>query len=261
MIERGRASICIRGLDGTRFWRAANLALLVAEGRDEEAVAAYEEYARLPRLDRAAGGDASRARTRRARSTGSAGTTRRSRSARRSSPLARTWGAPGTVGPVAARARARCAATSACSRRPSTVLEGSRARLELAKALADLGAALRRDRRPSDAREPLRRALELADACGADAPRRARALRALRHRRAAAHDGARRRRRADGQRAARGGVRRRGAEQPRHRAGAVRDAQDRRGPPQQRLPQARHPLAARAGRRARGRIERLGSGV
>ena len=48
------------------------------------------------------------------------------------------------------------------------VLEGSRARLELAKALADLGAAVRRDRRPSDAREPLRRALELADACGAD---------------------------------------------------------------------------------------------
>jgi DNA-binding NarL/FixJ family response regulator len=48
------------------------------------------------------------------------------------------------------------------------VLEGSRARHELAKALADLGAALRRDRRPSDAREPLRRALELADACGAD---------------------------------------------------------------------------------------------
>ena len=56
------------------------------------------------------------------------------------------------------------------------MLEGSRARLELAKALADLGAALRRDRRPSDAREPLRRALELADACGADGARRARAL-------------------------------------------------------------------------------------
>ena len=49
------------------------------------------------------------------------------------------------------------------------LLERSRARLEHAKALADLGAALRHERRPSDARDPLRRALELADACSADA--------------------------------------------------------------------------------------------
>ena len=48
------------------------------------------------------------------------------------------------------------------------VLDGSAARLDLAKALLARGAALRRDRRPSDAREPLRRALELAAAC--DAP-------------------------------------------------------------------------------------------
>jgi DNA-binding NarL/FixJ family response regulator len=50
-----------------------------------------------------------------------------------------------------------------------TVLERSHARLEHAKALADLGSALRRERRGTDAREPLRRALELADACSADA--------------------------------------------------------------------------------------------
>ena len=48
------------------------------------------------------------------------------------------------------------------------MLEHSHARLELAKALADLGSALRRERRPTDAREPLRRALELADACSAE---------------------------------------------------------------------------------------------
>jgi DNA-binding CsgD family transcriptional regulator len=47
------------------------------------------------------------------------------------------------------------------------VLEGSPARLELAKALAALGGRIRRDRRPSEAREPLRRALELAEVCGA----------------------------------------------------------------------------------------------
>src|SRR5262249_47887493 len=47
------------------------------------------------------------------------------------------------------------------------LLATSPARLEHAKALAALGAALRRSRKPTEAREPLRQALELADACGA----------------------------------------------------------------------------------------------
>jgi len=47
------------------------------------------------------------------------------------------------------------------------VLENSTARLEHAKALATLGAVLRRAQRPAEAREPLRRALDLATACGA----------------------------------------------------------------------------------------------
>ena len=47
------------------------------------------------------------------------------------------------------------------------VLAGSNARLEHAKALFALGAALRHARRPAEAREPLREALELAAACGA----------------------------------------------------------------------------------------------
>jgi DNA-binding NarL/FixJ family response regulator len=47
------------------------------------------------------------------------------------------------------------------------LLEQAPARLEHAKALAALGAALRRVRKPKEAREPLRRALELADVCGA----------------------------------------------------------------------------------------------
>jgi DNA-binding CsgD family transcriptional regulator len=49
------------------------------------------------------------------------------------------------------------------------VLEGSTARLELAKSLAALGSGLRRARKPTEAREPLRRALELAGVCGAEA--------------------------------------------------------------------------------------------
>ena len=47
------------------------------------------------------------------------------------------------------------------------VLAASPARLEHARALADLGAALRHRRRIVEAREPLRRALDLATRCGA----------------------------------------------------------------------------------------------
>ena len=227
---RPRWSTRLRGRRATGG--GTRLALLVAEGRDAEAVvAATEEYARPARARRASRRRRTGARRRRARWTGWGGTTRRSRWPRPSSPTRDTWGAPGTVGPVAARARRASRATSTCSRRRSRCSSGSHARLEHAKALADLGAALRRERRPTDAREPLRRALELADACSRRRARRARARGALRDRRAPAHDGARRRRRADGQRAAGGGLRRRRAEQPRHRAGAVRHAQDRRGPP------------------------------
>jgi DNA-binding NarL/FixJ family response regulator len=48
-----------------------------------------------------------------------------------------------------------------------SLLETTPARYELALALADLGACLRRSGRPSDARPPLRRALDLAQRTGA----------------------------------------------------------------------------------------------
>ena len=47
------------------------------------------------------------------------------------------------------------------------VLQRSPAKLELARALTDLGAALRRQGQRAAAREPLRRGLELAHRCGA----------------------------------------------------------------------------------------------
>jgi DNA-binding CsgD family transcriptional regulator len=47
------------------------------------------------------------------------------------------------------------------------VLDGSPARLEQARTLVELGAALRRSNRRVEAREPLRAGLELADRCGA----------------------------------------------------------------------------------------------
>jgi DNA-binding CsgD family transcriptional regulator len=48
------------------------------------------------------------------------------------------------------------------------VLRGSGARLELARSLVELGAALRRSGRRADARDPLREGLEVAAECGAD---------------------------------------------------------------------------------------------
>ena len=166
MLERGRPYI--HGwADGCRFWRSANLAVLVAEGRDAEALEVYEDFMAhhswlvLPA--------ASFPRSNAARALARLG--------RRDDAVelceaeladARRWGAPGTVGPVL-RALGNIRDDLAPLEEAVEVLEGSRARLEQAKALADLGAAIRRDRRPSDAREPLRRALELADACGAEA--------------------------------------------------------------------------------------------
>jgi DNA-binding CsgD family transcriptional regulator len=81
---------------------------------------------------------------------------------------ARGWGSPGTVGRslrvlgTILRADGIEPLEEACA-----LLALAPARLEHAKALAALGAALRRVRKPREAREPLRRALELADVCGA----------------------------------------------------------------------------------------------
>ena len=137
------------------------------------------------------------------------------------------------------------------------MLEGSLARLEQAKALAALGSALRRARRPADAREPLRRALELAAAC--DAPGLAEHVRTELY-----AAGARPRTDALAGVAALTASERRvadlaaaGRDQPRHRPGALRHAEDGRGPPLQRLPQARRPLPPRAARSARCRMSAL----
>jgi DNA-binding NarL/FixJ family response regulator len=82
--------------------------------------------------------------------------------------LARRWGAPGTLGrTLRTLGSLRGPAGAAELEEAVAVLEGSPARLEHARALAALGAALRRGRRPQDAREPLRRALDLAASCDA----------------------------------------------------------------------------------------------
>jgi DNA-binding CsgD family transcriptional regulator len=82
--------------------------------------------------------------------------------------LAHAWGAAGPLG-TALRAQALVHRTDQIEllRASVVVLEDAPRQLELAYALADLGAALRRARHRIEAREPLRRAAELAHACGA----------------------------------------------------------------------------------------------
>ena len=80
---------------------------------------------------------------------------------------ARRCGAPRALG-IALCAAARVADDDIEPLREAVaVLEGSAARLELARALAQLGAALRHAGHRLEAREPLRRALDLAHRCGA----------------------------------------------------------------------------------------------
>ena len=88
--------------------------------------------------------------------------------------LARRWGAASDVGAalrLAARVDGERRMEPARARR-SRVLEPSPARLELGRALVDLGEALRVARRRAEAHEPLRRGAELALACHSEVLRR-----------------------------------------------------------------------------------------
>jgi DNA-binding CsgD family transcriptional regulator len=82
--------------------------------------------------------------------------------------LARRWAAPRTVG-ISLRALGLIVGGEAgerCLREAVDVLADSPARLEYARALVDLGAALRRSNNRRDARELLRQGVELAHECG-----------------------------------------------------------------------------------------------
>jgi DNA-binding CsgD family transcriptional regulator/tetratricopeptide (TPR) repeat protein len=83
--------------------------------------------------------------------------------------LARSFGAPRALG-VALRAEGllhKAPASFELFGEAVTELESSPARLDLARACTELGAALRRGGRRADAREVLRRGLDLASRCGA----------------------------------------------------------------------------------------------
>jgi DNA-binding CsgD family transcriptional regulator len=85
--------------------------------------------------------------------------------------LADRWGTPGPLGQVL-RTEAMVGGDGDRTEMLSeavAVLERSPARFELARALVDLGGALRRSGLRSDSRDPLRRGYDLARWCGAEA--------------------------------------------------------------------------------------------
>jgi ATP/maltotriose-dependent transcriptional regulator MalT len=93
------------------------------------------------------------------------------RLARKELELARVFGAPRTLG-LALRAAALSGRRSErvpLLREAVAVLEDSPARLEHARALVDLGGALRRQGQRSEARDKLERGMDIAQACGATA--------------------------------------------------------------------------------------------
>jgi DNA-binding CsgD family transcriptional regulator len=174
LVERGDLAGARRALgppwpgrdhEGVRFWRLAELQLLVAEGDDGALAAADEIALRYAGVINPA---MSPWRSLKAEALARAGRAEEALAlAREELELARAWGAPGALG-RALRVAGTIGGDTPALEEAVAVLDGSLARLELAKALAALGSALRRDRRPAEAREPLRRALELASAC--DAP-------------------------------------------------------------------------------------------
>ena len=129
-------------------------------------------------------------------------------------------------------------------------LERSGARLEHARSLVELGAAMRRANKRSDARGPLRAGLDLATRCGAGplAERARQELLACGARRAGAAHGPGR---AHAERAADRRAGRTRRLQPRHRAVAVHHPEDRGDPPRADLQEALDPLARGAAAGAR----------
>jgi DNA-binding NarL/FixJ family response regulator len=179
LVERGDVAAARRTLersadtgdasDAARHWLHAELALLVAEGRWDEAAAAADRFsARFPAYRESPGSPWRLFRAEALDRLGRGGEALAL--VQEQLELARRFGAPGLLGRTL-RVLGRLEGEAGLPRLQEAVatLEGSIARLEHAKALAALGSALRRARHPGDAREPLRRALELAAACGAPA--------------------------------------------------------------------------------------------
>jgi DNA-binding CsgD family transcriptional regulator len=155
--------------DGTNFVRRTLVGLRLAEGDGEAALAAAEDFERHAARSR----NPAWAPWRSLKAQALATLGRRDEAielAREEVELARVWGAPTGLG-RSLRILGELLGKDGTEEIEQAVelLELSPQRIERARALAALGAQLRRARRPSDAREPLRRALEIAEVSGAKA--------------------------------------------------------------------------------------------
>ena len=151
---------------------AARGALRLARGDAQAAFDDLLEFGRRDELWGAANPLASRWRSRASIALAAAGDNERARNmAAEDLEKAQRWGAASGIG-IALRAAALMdgGATSIDRlREAANVLERSPARLEHARALTDLGAALRRANRRTEARSMLQKGLTLAERCGAHA--------------------------------------------------------------------------------------------
>jgi DNA-binding CsgD family transcriptional regulator len=155
--------------EGPNFWRKAKIELLLARGRDEEALALCEVY--RDKLGTMNNPGPAPWRTLQAEALDRLGRNEEAiEQADAELEAARTWGGAQAIGrALRVRGRLRREDGVADLEEAVATLEQSHARLELAKALLALGTALRLARQPTKAREPLRRAIEIGSACSADA--------------------------------------------------------------------------------------------
>jgi len=163
-LEAARAGLMSRDIDaepisdGARYWLEARVELLLAEGGYEEAIEAADEVGR--RFPHWSFPPASRWRPHKALALHHLGRAGEARAvAEEELELARACGAPSGLG-RALRVIGTVTGDNGHLREAVAVLDGTPSRLELARALAALGAALRSS-------DHLVRALELAEICGA----------------------------------------------------------------------------------------------
>ena len=158
-----------QGLANFHLLEARGL-LRLQQGNAHAALEDFYEFGRREESSGAANPLASRWRSRVSATLAAAGDREQARViAAEDLERARRWGAASGIG-IALRAHALVddgAASIDRLREAAAVLEGSPARLEYARVLTDLGAALRRANRRADARRALEQALTQASRCGA----------------------------------------------------------------------------------------------
>ncbi len=169
--DSGSGDVIPPGLAYNELLEARGL-LRLAQGATSEGLDDLVEFGRRDELWGGANPLASRWRSRASLAVAAMGDTERARRmASEDLEQARRWGAASGIG-VALRTTALVeggAAPLDRLREAVEVLEGSPARLEHARALADLGSALRRGNRRVEARDVLQEGLDLAERCGARA--------------------------------------------------------------------------------------------